>query len=32
MIMKNGIFIDLGHGGNDSGAVGKSYTEAMLVL
>lgn len=32
MIMKNGIFIDLGHGGNDSGAVGKSSTEAMLVL
>ena len=32
MEMNNGIFIDLGHGGNDSGAVGLSYTESMLVL
>lgn len=30
--MKNGIFIDLGHGGIDSGAVGKNYKESMLVL
>lgn len=32
MEMNNGIFIDLGHGGTDSGAVGLRYTESMLVL
>lgn len=32
MRMENGIFIDLGHGGSDTGAVGKKYNEAMLVL
>ncbi len=32
MEMKNGIFIDLGHGGKDCGAVGKKYNEANLVL
>lgn len=32
MEMKNGIFIDLGHGGKDCGALGKKYNEANLVL
>ena len=32
MDLKNGIFIDLGHGGHDSGALGLKYSESMLVL
>lgn len=32
MRMENGIFIDLGHGGKDCGALGKKYNEANLVL